>query len=261
MRILSISSQVAHGPVGNTAAVPALQALGHEVLSVPTIILSNHPGHGKPAALRMPAPDLAAILGTLDGLGALASCGAVLTGYFAANDQIYGAARIIRRMKENNPGLFVLVDPVIGDHGALYVPVPVAEAIRDELLPLAICVTPNRFELEWLTGWRAGSLKEAEAAARQLGHAEVLATSIPSGPAQIATLLVRPDTVHVHHSARRDGVPHGTGDFLSGLYLARRAAGDAPAAALSGAMTVLERAIALSVGSAVLDVAAALHGA
>ena len=126
MRILSVSSQVAFGPVGNTAAIPAMQAAGHEVLGVPTIILSNHPGHGKPAALRMPAPDLAAMLGTLDDLGALSSCGAVMTGYFAANDQIYGTARMIRRMKEKNPSLFVLVDPVIGDHEALYVPVPVA---------------------------------------------------------------------------------------------------------------------------------------
>ena len=55
MRILSMSSQVAYGPVGNTAAVPALQALGHEVLAVPTVILSNHPGHGAPAVLRVPA--------------------------------------------------------------------------------------------------------------------------------------------------------------------------------------------------------------
>lgn len=260
MRILAISSQVAHGPVGNSAAVPALQALGHEVLSVPTIILSNHPGHGKPAALSMPAPDLAAILGALDDLGALATCGAVLTGYFAAAEQIHVTARMIRGMKEKNPSLFVLVDPVIGDNGALYVPLAVAEAIRDALLPLASCAAPNRFELEWLTGGRAGSITEAVAAARQLGVAEVLATSIPVRPGQIATLLVGADAVSQHQSCLRDGVPHGTGDFLSGLYLARRARGDLPPASLAGAMTVLDRAIGLSAGSAVLDVAGALHG-
>jgi len=60
MRILCISSQVAYGPVGNTAAVPALQAMGHEVLALPTILLSNHPGHGTPHAIRVPAHDLAA---------------------------------------------------------------------------------------------------------------------------------------------------------------------------------------------------------
>jgi len=259
MRILSLSSQVAYGPVGNTAAVPALQALGHEVLAVPTVILSNHPGHGAPAVLRVPAPDLAALLGTLDDLGALASCGAVMTGYFAANDQIYGAARIIRRMKQHNPDLYVLVDPILGDHGALYVPLPVAEAIRDELVPLATCITPNRFELEWLTGWRAGSIREAEAAARQLACREVIATSIPAGNGQIATLAVLPGGVHAETSALVEDVPHGTGDFLAGLYLARRAGGEAPEPALAAAMAVLARAIARSAGSPVLDVAAALH--
>lgn len=260
MRILSISSQVAYGPVGNTAAVPAMQALGHEVFSVPTIILSNHPGHGRPVALRIPAPDLAAMLGTLDELGVLASCDAVMTGYFAANDQIHGAARMIRRMREMNPALFVLVDPVIGDHGALYVPLPVAEAIRDELLPLATCVTPNRFELEWLTGWRAGSVKEAEAAARHMACPEVLGTSIPADAGQIATLVILSDETHKHMSPLRGGVPHGTGDFLSGLYLARRVRGDAPALALDGAMLILDSAVAVSAGCPVLDVAAALHG-
>ena len=261
MRILAISSQVAYGPVGNTAAVPALQAMGHEVLGLPTIILSNHPGHGRPVALRMPAPDLAAMLGALEHLGALQTCGAVMTGYFAANDQIHGVARMIRRMREANPKLFVLVDPVIGDHDALYVPLPVAEAIRDELLPLATCATPNRFELEWLTGWRAGSIREAESAARQLGIAEVLATSIPAGAGKLATISVSGSTSHPCISPLREGVPHGTGDFLAGLYLARRMTGEASDTALDGAMAILENAIASSAGSAVLDVAAALHPA
>lgn len=259
MRIFAVSSQVAYGPVGNTAAVPALQALGHEVLAVPTIMLSNHPGHGRPQALRMPAADLAGMLGALEDLGALHACGAVMTGYFAANDQIHGVARMIRRLRDANPALFVLVDPIIGDHDALYVPLPVAEAIRDQLLPLASCVTPNRFELEWLTGWRTGSVKEADAAARRLGVPEVLATSIPAGVQRLATLAITPGTVHSHVAALRDGVPHGTGDFLAGLYLARRAAGLNPESALTSAMAVLDRAIAISAGSPVLDIAGALH--
>lgn len=260
MRILSISSQVTFGPVGNSAAVPALQAMGHEVLDIPTIILSSHPGHGNPVPLRMPASDLAAFLGSLEDLGALAGCGAVMTGYFAANDQIHGVARMITRMKAANPELYVLVDPIIGDHDELYVPLPVAEAIRDALVPLATCITPNRFELEWLTGWRAGNMAEAEAAARQTGCPEVLATSVPAGPERIATLCVSPGGVHSHVSALRGGVPHGTGDFIAGLYLARRAAGLAPAEALDYAMPVLERAIVMSLGSPLLAVAAALHG-
>ena len=69
MRVLSISSQVVWGPVGNSAAVPALQAGGHEVLGLPTITLSAHPGHGPPAGFRTDAADMARIA---DGLASAA---------------------------------------------------------------------------------------------------------------------------------------------------------------------------------------------
>jgi pyridoxine kinase len=258
MRILAVSSQVAFGPVGNSAAVPALQAMGHEVLAVPTAILSHHPGHGRPATLRIAAPDLAAMLGSLDGLGALDSCGAAMTGYFVANEQIHDVARILRRMKDKNPALYVMVDPIIGDRGALYVPLPVAEAIRDVLLPLAACATPNRFELEWLTGLACDDPARAEIAARRLGVAEVLATSIPAGYGRLATLAVVEDRLHEIRTDARNDVPHGTGDFLAGLYLARRANGESPGAALAEAMAILDRAIALSADCAVLNVTGAL---
>ncbi len=258
MRILSISSQVAYGPVGNSAAVPAMQSMGHEVLSVPTVILSNHPGHGKPAALRMPAADLAAMLGALEGLGVLETCAAVLTGYFAANDQIHGVARMIRRMRATNPKLYVLVDPVIGDDDRLYVPQPVAESIREELLPLADCASPNRFELEWLTGWRVSSIAEARAAAARLPVKEVLATSIPANAGKLATLAIADGECFEEVTALKKSVPHGTGDFLAGLYLAHRLAAE-PQAALRRSIATLDRAIAISAGSTVLDIAGALQ--
>ncbi|MBC8037181.1 MAG: pyridoxal kinase [Rhizobiales bacterium] len=256
--VLSISSQVAYGNVGNSVAVPAMQARGHEVLAVPTVILSNHPGHGKPVSLRMPAPELAAILGALDGLGALSSCAAVMTGYFAANDQIYGVARIIQRMKQQNPQLFVLVDPIIGDGDALYVPLPVAEAIRDTLLPLATCITPNRFELGWLAGRGVTNVEEALAAARSLGIGEVLATSIPAGADRIATLAITGSDCFECMTPLKPSMPHGTGDFLAGLYLAERLE-HGPEEALRRSMAILERAIERSKESSILEIAAALQ--
>jgi len=259
LRILSISSQVAYGNVGNSAAVPAMQSRGHEVLAVPTIVLSNHPGHGKPVSLRVPAPDLAAILGALADRDILWGCSAVMTGYFAANDQIHGVARIIRQMRKKNPSLYVLVDPIIGDGEALYVPLPVAEAIRDQLLPLANCITPNRFELAWLAGCSVTSVNDATAAARCLGVSEVLATSIPAGPGLLATLAITDRDCFERMSPLSQSVPHGTGDFLAGLYLADRLAHD-PEEALHRSLAILERAIARSAGSAVLDISAALKG-
>jgi pyridoxine kinase len=256
-RILAISSQVAFGPVGNTAAVPALQAKGHEVLAVPTIVLSNHPGHGKPAGFRTTPADLAAIL---DRATSFAAIDAVMTGYFAGPEQVAEAARTIAALRGRNSELYVLIDPVIGDGTSLYVPEPVAEAIRDRLLPLASCLTPNRFELEWLTGWLAGTIADAISAARSLNIPEVLATSIPAGETQLATLIVTADDYGQQLRPLKPQVPHGTGDFLAGAYLAERLERP-PVAALARAQQLLDRAIGLSAGSTVLDVAGALRGA
>lgn len=257
MRILAISSQVAYGPVGNSAAVPALQATGDEVIAIPTVILSNQPEHGKPAGLRMPAADLASILGTLDDMGVLEGCDAVFTGYFVSNDQIHGVARAIRRMKAAKPDLVVLVDPIIGDGSELYVPLPVADAIRDELLPLATIATPNRFELAWLSGSDVTNASDAITAARTLPVAEVLATSIPAGRGRLATLAITRDKVSEEITAVLENVPHGTGDFLAGMYLSHRLR-HGPDVALPRAMEMLGRAIRRSIGSLNLDVVGAL---
>ena len=44
-KVLSISSQVVYGHIGNSAAAFVLQRMGHDVMAVPTIILSNRPGY------------------------------------------------------------------------------------------------------------------------------------------------------------------------------------------------------------------------
>jgi pyridoxine kinase len=257
MRVLAVSSQVAFGPVGNSAAVPALQAAGHEVLAIPTITLSNHPGHGKPAGFRTSADDIGNILATLETLGVLDGVGAVMTGYFASPEQIAAMSKVLMRMKAANSQLYVLVDPVLGDEEGLYVHEAVAEAIASDLVPLATCITPNRFELAWLSGRAVDEADGAIAAARMLGTAEVLATSIPTKN-MLSTMLVTADGQHAIAVPRLAGVPHGTGDLLSGLYLARRITGPARPA-FASAMTVLGRAIALSAGTPVLDVAGALQ--
>ena len=66
-RVLAISSQVARGHVGLAAIVPALQGLGHEVIALPTVLLSNHPGHGTVAGEQVAPALLRRMLDALDG--------------------------------------------------------------------------------------------------------------------------------------------------------------------------------------------------
>jgi pyridoxine kinase len=258
-QILSVSSQVAYGPVGNTAAVPAMQAAGFTVLQIPTVILSNHPGLGKPTGVRLPAAEIQSMLDAIESLGALKNCVGVMTGYFAGADQVAVVAASISKMKTENSGLFVLVDPVLGDGDSLYVSTDVANAIRDELLPLASCITPNRFELSWLTGEMITGKQDALRAASKLSCREILATSIPLGADAIATLAINSGEFTESISGLRSAVPHGTGDFLAGLYLASRLNGYAPAQALNLSSAILDASIIRSEGQPWLDVIGALH--
>jgi pyridoxine kinase len=247
VKVLCISSQVVWGPVGNTAAVPALQAAGREVLQVPTILLSHHPGHGKPHARVTTAEDLSGLIAAVDGTGGLVDCAAVMTGYFASAEQVAVAVTAITRLRKANLSLVVLVDPVMGDHGRLYVAQEIAEAIRDQLVPLAGIVTPNVFELAWLTGEAVIDTPTAAVAARHLPCSEVLVTSVPLRSQALGTLLLMGEESHLKQSARLDHVPHGTGDFLAGAYLAARLV-QPPKVAFDMAMTQLGHAIARSDG-------------
>jgi pyridoxine kinase len=246
-RVLCISSQTVYGPVGNSAAVPALQALGHEVMALPTVVLSNHPGHGKPVGQPTPAPLLADMLAALSGVKAFEKLDAVLTGYFASAAQVIAVAEQIVSLAKQNQQLRVLVDPVIGDHGALYVGHDVAESIRDQLLPLATITTPNLFELGWLSGET-----DVDAAVKKLNVAETIVTSIPEGTDLVTRLYTNGGIIN-HNIPRASKVPNGTGDFLAGSYLAERIEAS-PRLAFERAMARLEMTIAASMGSAVLKV-------
>lgn len=245
-KVLCLSSQVVWGPVGNTAAVPVLQAAGHEVLQVPTILLSHHPGHGAPAVQRIEAQAFAGLIESVEAMGGLHGCAAVMTGYFASAGQVEAAAAVIRRLRGRDSSLMVLTDPVLGDDGRLYVAEAVARAIRDHLVPLASILTPNAFELSWLTGMPVVDRDSAAAAAACLAVPEVLVTSVPIDEHSLGTLLYGRDMTHFIPSAKLARVPNGTGDYLAGAYLAARLL-QTPGAALEWAMKRLETVITKSV--------------
>jgi pyridoxine kinase len=235
-RILSLSSQVVYGPVGNTAATPAMQALGHEVMQLPTILLSHHPGHGKPVAR---ATEIEFFTELLERCKSLPLPQGVLTGYFASEQQVSATAKFIRILKKSDPRAIIVIDPVIGDDGKLYVSETIANAIRSELLPLATATTPNLFELNWLTG---NAYDDIGKAAARLGPKEVIVTSVPAATNMIGTALVMDGVYYVKQMKRQQSLANGSGDFLAGAYLAHRLAMPANSA-FRKAMLMLQKVI------------------
>ena len=240
-----ISSHVARGSVGNRAAVFALEYLGHPVWAVPTVILPWHPGHGKATRIVPPREQFASLMRDLEQGRWLGEVAAVLTGYLGDAGQAEAAASLVRAVKAKNPGAIYVCDPICGDGGDLYVPEPVAMAIRDRLLPLADIATPNRFELEWLSGKRLDDLGSMVAAARAVGPSTMLVTSAPAMIAGgIGNLLVSRSEVLLAEHRMIEKPPKGLGDLTAALLMARLLAGQPSAAALQSATAAVYEVLA-----------------
>lgn len=247
--VLSMQSEVVRGHVGNSAARFALQRVGVDVWALPTVLLSNHPGHGRAAGEATPAARLAELVQGLDAHGWLARCDAVVSGYLGSADQAKVVADAVRRVKVLSPKALYLCDPVFGDDDGAYARPGVAEAMARELLPLANIVTPNRFELASLTSRAIGDAASAVAAARALGKAEVAVTSVPFEAGRIGTVVVTRDGAWATAAAKLDDAPHGSGDLFAALYLADRLKGETAAAALAHASSAVDCVLRASVAA------------
>lgn len=224
-RILALSSRVAQGHVGLSIIVPALQALGHDVIELPTIILSNHPGHAHVAGTRIESATLTAMLQALEANGWLTGLDAILTGYLPTSAHVAFAATAVRKIRALNTSKPVtyLCDPVLGDDPkGLYIDPAAAAAIRDHLIPLADIATPNRFELSYLNSGRSSvDIQSApDAAAYALRGPATFATSIPSTtPSETLNVMAANGSAILTCVPLRPNAPHGTGDLFSALVL------------------------------------------
>ena len=230
--VVSVQSQVAYGAVGNSIAVPVLQALGLQVAPVPTVVLGNTPHyptmHGGP----LPQDWFEGILDDLEARQVATRARGVLVGYLGSPQQGVALARWLRRMRQANPSLVVQIDPVIGDHDTgPYTDPALLPVWREHLLPCADGLTPNHFELEQLCGRRLDTLADcSEAAAGLLGGqtrwiavTSAAPRSCPPGRIQVA-VVTRDGCEYIEHAQ----VPHavkGGGDLFAALLAGRLLAG------------------------------------
>ena len=202
MNILSIQSWVAYGHVGNASAVFPLQRLGAEVWSINTVQFSNHTGYGHWTG-QVYTGD--AVRDLVDGIAArdvLRHCDAVLSGYMGDAGIGEAILHAVARAREANPRAIYCCDPVIGDvEEGVYVREGIEEFLRDHALPQADIATPNRFELERLTGLDCGTLPGAKAAVERLA-----ATMRPDG---LRCVLLT--SLETEHTPRRSSRSAGGG--------------------------------------------------
>jgi pyridoxine kinase len=250
---LILSSYVAAGRVGGMAQALALAALKIEPVLIPTVAFGRTPGRG-PAGGGAVDPEMFQAM--IDGAAADGLFGrvdAVITGHFSHPDQVAIAARVIDTVRTAPrsggfiPVPVVVVDPILGDEpGGLYVKPEVAEAVKDHLLTRADVLTPNLWELAWLTGLEAINAAGARAAAKRL-PAPALVTSVPARPGEIGLLYAAGGDATLIAHAKLEGVPRGTGDLVTAVFAAGLIEGHAPveaaARAARAAATVTRAAV------------------
>jgi pyridoxine kinase len=182
VNILSIQSHVAFGHVGNTSAVFPMQRLGVEVWAIHTVQFSNHTGYGAWKGRVFDGPAIEELVDGIEDRGVLPRCDGVLSGYMGSADIGNAILSAVARVRAANPAALYCCDPVIGDVGrGVFVRPGIPEFMREQAVPAADIITPNQFELDYLSGIGTAtlaSLKEAIAAAHLLGPKVVLVTSV-----------------------------------------------------------------------------------
>ena len=115
-RIVAIHDISCLGKCSLTVALPVLSAAGHEVLAVPTAVLSTHTGGFTGFTFRDLTDDLLPIMRHWQTLNM--EYDAFYTGYLGSLKQIDIVCEMIKTLKTADT--LVFVDPVMADHGKLY---------------------------------------------------------------------------------------------------------------------------------------------
>ncbi len=237
--ILSIQSSVAYGHVGNSAATFPLMRLGVEVWPVITVHFSNHTGYGAWRGPMLSPSDVAEVITGIDERGVLGRADAVLSGYQGAAEMGAQVLAAVELVKQRNPEAIYCCDPVIGDVGrGIYVRPGIPEFMRDEVVPKADVVTPNHFELDYLTGRSTTTLAEVLDAAAELrshGPKLVLVTSAVLAGADadsVAMIAAADDGAWLVRTPLLERNFTGSGDLTAALFLAHYLADRDPGTAL-----------------------------
>jgi pyridoxine kinase len=229
VKVLSIQSSVAYGHVGNSAAVFPLQRIGVEVWPVYTVHFSNHTGYGAWRGPLLAAADVRDVITGIEERGVLGQVDAVLSGYQGGEDIGDVILDAVARVKAANPAATYTCDPVMGNaKSGCFVNPAIPELLRERVVPAADVITPNQFELGFLTGTEPLTLEDTLASvdlARAMGPSTVLVTSVerPDRPADTIEMLAADDTgAWIVQTPLLPLKANGSGDVTAALFTAHR---------------------------------------
>jgi pyridoxine kinase len=250
---LSIQSHVAYGHVGNSGAVFPLQRIGVEVWPVHTVQFSNHPGYGSYRGEVFRAGLIRDVVQGIEERGVLAECDGILSGYMGSVEIGEAIIDAVTLVKGANPAARYCCDPIIGDvEQGVFVCEGLPEFIRDVAVPNADIITPNRFELDHLTGRNDSSLSSALRAIDALherGPGIVMVTSYDGDdtPRECMDVLVSDGSERLRlRTSKLVAAVNGAGDVIAALFTAHYLRSTSLAEAVSWATSSVHGVISRS---------------
>ena len=227
-KVAAIHDMSGFGRCSLTVALPVLSAMGVQCCPLPTAFLSTHTGGFEGFTfldMTEEMPKVARHWASLD-----LRFDAVYSGFLAGRRQIGIVADFIRTFR--TPETRVIVDPVMGDDGAIYQTyTPELCAGMAELAELADVITPNLTEAALLLGWDYSSLfrpdgrqdpdrlrRAVEQLSRQ-GTRSVALTGVSEAPGRTGALCYDARTGSLE-TVQTDFVAHpllGTGDIFASV--------------------------------------------
>jgi len=226
-KTIIIHSKVSIGYVGSNTTSFVLQTGGYEVITIPTVLYSNHLGHTTVGGGKIPEDLFSTILKGILKLEILKGFSTVITGFMGSAKQVMIIADFIRTIKKYKPETLYLCDPVMGDTDkGQYVEPDVPNAIIEHLVPLADLLTPNQFEAERIINKQIGDVENIALSLREQFDLSKQKIVITGGGFDglrkdlIYNCIVENKNCDIIKTRKIDLHPPGTGElFTTHLYL------------------------------------------
>ena len=222
-RVAAIHDMSGFGRCSLTVAIPILSAMGIQCCPLPTAFLSTHTGGFEGFTFLDMTDELPKVAAHWKSLGL--EFQAVYSGFLGSERQIAIVEDFLREFR--GPGTVAVIDPVMGDHGAVYQTyTPAMCAGMARLAELADVITPNLTEAALLLGVPYDALPAGEAGCREVverlsldGRRSVVLTGASTAPELTGAMCFDAKTGRTEAVQTRR-VPqefHGTGDVFASV--------------------------------------------
>ncbi|GAB6112176.1 pyridoxamine kinase [Desulfomicrobium salsuginis] len=254
-RVAAIHDLSGFGGGSLSAVIPILSAMGIQVCSLPTAILSTHTGGFTDFHFRDLSDDMRLIITHWRRLSL--SFAAIYSGFLGSVEQIDIVRDFIRDFR--NPDTLVVVDPVLGDDGRLYDTMGegMVAGMRS-LVASADVITPNITEAALLLGESSlptpsdtAEIKAWTAALSDLGPRCVIITSVPEDSVRGTSVVAYDRAAGRYWKVACPYIPAcypGTGDIFASVISGSLLQGDSLPLSLDRAVQFVSMAIRTTFG-------------